>query len=369
MRTMSPLLTRFGGVAAAVTFLSACSGNMQSQVAPSTATSAGVTSYAGNAAKGILSPWAFRGPLPAVKPDRKKSWISPDGKKAGNANLYVSNFGTADVTIYTYKKNGLNTALTGTLTGFTEPAVPCADSAGNVFIPDYATGKIYEYAYGATTPSQTLTDPNGGPVSCSVDPLTGNLAVSEFAPSAANGTVSFYTHATGSPTTVTVSNIPHPAFVGYTPTGALYVDGLDSSSSFAIAVAPSGSTTFSPVTVTGGVPMYTPGAILWGGSYLLVGDQTYQNNPTSAIFQLCTCGTAATLTYKGQAPIAGSSDVIGFWKRGQQKGTTARFIAPDFGNAANGVMIDNPFTQQITANITDSVSQPVGATISQIGNQ
>jgi hypothetical protein len=365
MRTMSPLLTRFGGVAVAVTFLSACSGNMQSQVAPSTATSAGVTSYAANAAKGILSPWAFRGPLPAAKPDHKKSWISPDGKKAGNANLYVSNLGTDDVTIYTYKKNGLTTALTGTLTGFTEPAVPCADAKGNVFVPDYATGKIYEYAYGATTPSQTLTDPNGGPVSCSVDPTTGNLAVADFAPSAPNGTVSVFTQATGSPATITVSSIAHPAFVGYVPGGDLYVDGYDSSSTFAIARAPSGSNVFGPVTVNGAT-IYTPGAIVWGGSFLLVGDQTYQNTQTSAVYQLCTCGSGDTLTYKGQAAITGSTDVIGFWKRGA--GNTSRIIAPDYGNAANGVAIYNPVTQAITANITDSVAQPVGATISQKGN-
>jgi hypothetical protein len=364
MRTMSPLLTRLGGAAAAVTLLSACSGNMQSQVAPSTATSSGVTSYAGNAAKSVLSPWAFRGPLPAVQPDHKKSWISPDAKNRGNANLYVSNLGTDDVTIYTYKNNGLKTALSGTLTGFTEPAVPCADAKGNVFIPDYGTGKIYEYAYGATTPSQTLTDPNGAPVSCSVDPSTGNLAVADFAPSAPSGTVSIYTQATGSPATVSVSSIAHPAFVGYTPTGALYVDGLDSTATFAIAMAPAGSNTFSAVSITGGVTLYSPGAIVWGGSYLLVGDQTYQNTQTSAVYQLCTCG-GATLQYKGQAVITGSTDVIGFWKRGS--GNTARIIAPDYGNPANGVAIYNPVTQAITANITDSVSQPVGATISQKG--
>lgn len=363
MRTMSPFLTRLGGVAAAVTFLSACSGNMQSQVAPPTATSSGVTSYAGNAAKGVLSPWKLRSPLPGAKPDHKKSWISPDGKKAGNANLYVSNFGTDDVTIYTYKKNGLTTSLTGTLTGFTEPAVPCSDAKGNVFIPDAATGKISEYAYGATTPTQTLTDPNGNPISCSVDPSTGNLAVADFAAEAANGTVSIYTQATGTPVTVTAGNVTHPAFVGYTPTGALYVDGVDSSSTFQLAMTPSGSTTFSPVAISDGITIYTPGAIVWGGSYLLVGDQAYQNTPQQAVYQLCTCGTGATLTYKGQAVLTGTTEVIGFWKRGS--GTTSRIIAPDYGNAANGVAIYDPVTQAITNNITDSVSEPVGATISQ----
>jgi hypothetical protein len=362
MTNMYPPIKRLSGVAAAVMLLSACSGNTQSQMAPSTGMSGGVTSNAVNAAKGVLSPFAFRGFQPAAKPNHKQSWMSPDAKNRGNALLYVSNLGTDDVTVYTYKQNGLNVALSGTLTGFTEPGVPCADKKGNVFVPDYGTAKVYEFAHGATTPTQVLTDPNGNPVSCSIDASTGNLAVANFAPTSGSGNVAVYPAASGTPTMLTGNNVAHPAFVGYTPKGDLYMDGIDSNSVFAMAVMPNGASGFSPVTVNGAT-LYSPGAIIWGGSFLLVGDQMYQNNPTSAVYQLCACGT--NVKFQGVAPIQGSTDVIGFTKRGA--GSTARIIAPDFGNPTNGVIIYNPSSQAISTNITDSVSQPVGAAISQKG--
>jgi hypothetical protein len=362
MRTISPPTTRISGAVAAIGLLSACSGGMQSQVAPSTGTSAAVTSNA--ITKGGLSPFAFRGLLPASAPNHRPSWISPDAKKRGNALLYVSNLGTDDVTVYTYKKNGQNVALSGTLTGFTEPAVPCADNAGNVYIPDYGTSQIYEYAHGATTPTQVLADPSGSPVSCSVDLSTGNLAVANFAPSSPSGNIAVYSHAAGTPTLVQPNNVTHPAFVGYKPTGTLYADGVDSSDAFQMAVMPSGQSSFSAVTINGAT-LYSPGAIIWGGSYLLVGDQMYQNQQTSAVYQFCACSDTG-LNKQGVAPIAGSTDVIGFWKRGA--GSAARIIAPDYGNAANGVIIYDPSSEKTTANITNSVSQPVGAAISQKGS-
>jgi|ERR1700678_1871671 len=364
MRTISPPITRISGAVAAIALLSACSGGMQSQVAPSTGTSAAVTSNA--LTKGGLSPFAFRGLLPAAAPNHRPSWMSPNAKKnVGNALMYVSNFGTDDVSVYTYKNIGETTVLAGALTGFTKPGVPCTDNNGNVFVPDYGAAKIYEYAHGATSPTQVLSDPTGYPVSCSVDLSTGNLAVANFGPATANGNVAIFPQATGTPTTTFAANVAHPAFVGYTPTGALYVDGVDTTGAFQMATLPSGSSAFSPVTITGAT-LYSPGAIVWGGSFLLVGDQMYQNQPTSAVYQMCVC-SSTTLTKNGVAPIVGSTDVIGFWKRGGGS-TATRIIAPDYGNSANGVIIYDPNAQKMTNNITDGVSQPVGATISQKGS-
>jgi hypothetical protein len=334
---------------------------MQSQVAPSTGTSAGVTSNA--LVKGGLSPFAYRGLLPAARPNRRPSWISPDARIHGKGLLYVSNLGTADVTIYSYKLDGKTIVLSGTITGFSEPGVPCSDSAGDVFVPDYGTAQVYEYAHGATTPKQVLSDTSGSPVSCSVDPTTGDLAVANFGASQPSGNVAVFPGAAGSPTTIATSNVTHPAFVGYTNKGVLYTDGIDGSSAFQMAAMPNASGSFSAVTISGGT-IVTPGAIQWGGQYLLVGDQTYQGQSTSAVYQMCIC-TTNSLSVHGVAPIVGSTDVVGFWKRG--KGPTTRIIAPDYGNPANGVIIYDPNKEQTTGNITDSISQPVGATISQKG--
>ncbi|HEY3675751.1 MAG TPA: hypothetical protein VGK84_07130 [Candidatus Tumulicola sp.] len=362
MRTISPPITRLSGAIAAIALLSACSGGMQSQVAPSTGTSAAVTSNA--LTKGGLSPFAYRGLMPAAAPNHRPSWMSPNAKKkAGNALLYVSNFGTADVTVYTYNMIGQNVALSGMLTGFTKPGVPCADVNGNVFIPDYGAAKIYEYAHGATSPTQVLSDTTGSPVSCSVDPSTGNLAVANFGPTTVNGNVAIFPQATGTPNTIMAANVAHPAFVGYLPTGALYVDGQDTTGGFQIAEMPSGGSSFSAVAISGAT-LYSPGSIQWGGSYLLIGDQMYQNQQTSAVYQMCVCSTG-NLKFAGVAPIVGSTDVVSFFKRGG--GTSARIIAPDFGNSANGVIIYNPSAQQMANNVTDGVSEPIGAAISQKG--
>jgi hypothetical protein len=86
---------------------------------------------------------------------------------------------------------------------------------------------------------------------------------------------------------------------------------------------------------------------------------------TSGVYQFCVC-SGNSLVRHGQAPFPNSTDVIGYWKRGSDP--AGRFIAPDYGNSANGVIIYDPFGEVVTANITDAVSQPVGATISQKGS-
>src|ERR1700735_3197529 len=65
------------------------------------------------------------------------SWMAPDAKKQTSL-LYVSNDGTATVTVYTYLDGG-GLVLVGTLTGFTKPAGMCTDRAGDVWVTDSAT--------------------------------------------------------------------------------------------------------------------------------------------------------------------------------------------------------------------------------------
>jgi hypothetical protein len=106
------------------------------------------------------------------------------------------------VEVYSYPDGALQTAFTekGSANGM------CADSSGNVFaaVADVqgsnSAGYVYEYAHGATAPAATLDAPkNDLPQACSVDPTTGNLAVTmqnakDFEPS-----VAIYTKASGTP--------------------------------------------------------------------------------------------------------------------------------------------------------------------------
>ena len=119
-----------------------------------------------------------RGGSPIVsKPYRGKSRIDV-GVANGQALLYVSNVSNGTVGIYQYN-SGKNPTLAGELTGFDFPGAPCTDNAGNVFIPDLLLQTVTEYAYGSTTPKNTL-NPGGFPIGCSVDPKTNNLAVVNF---------------------------------------------------------------------------------------------------------------------------------------------------------------------------------------------
>ncbi|MBV8498406.1 MAG: hypothetical protein JO003_04040 [Candidatus Eremiobacteraeota bacterium] len=111
------------------------------------------------------------------------------------------------------------------MTGFTPPTGECVDRAGDVFVVTENTsesaGVIYEYAHGGTEPIATLNDPNYA-FGCSVDPTTGNLAVSGEG-------VAIYKNATGSPTVYSSSEFGF-LYCGYDDAGNLYLTASKSNS-------------------------------------------------------------------------------------------------------------------------------------------
>jgi hypothetical protein len=254
------------------------------------------------------------------RPSTGKSWANP-AAASSKALMYVSELGNGTVNFYKYT-GGNSPALQGTLSGFEFPTPGCTDNKGNVFIPDFDLETITEYAYGKTTPSQTLSDSGYEPFGCSVDPTTGDLAVANFD----SGTVSIYTGAAGTPEVYSVSNDPIDEYVAYDNSGDLYVAGRNSSSVYQLAEAVSGSTTFNTVNVTGGSIAF-PGQIQWGGTYLLLGDQG--SGYGSSVNQATVSGGTATITKN--IPLSGSSDVVGGYKRGDGPSGTATYAGPDYG--------------------------------------
>jgi hypothetical protein len=67
----------------------------------------------------------------------------------------------------------------GNIYRFASPAGLCSDQKGDVFVTDTPTYHVYEYAHGSTKRLKTLYDNyiDFGPIDCSVDPTTGNVAV------------------------------------------------------------------------------------------------------------------------------------------------------------------------------------------------
>src|SRR5262249_1401119 len=86
--------------------------------------------------------------------------------------LYVSD-GAENVLVFSYPQG----AFVRRLTGVPNPGGECCDSQGNVFITDQAANEVFEYEHGGSTPINTLHTANLTPFSCSVDPLSGDLAV------------------------------------------------------------------------------------------------------------------------------------------------------------------------------------------------
>ena len=90
------------------------------------------------------------GPLAAnlAAPPRshRKSWMDPTAKS--DRLLYISDFGSGEVDVYTYPY----LMLAGVLTGFNELRGECTNPAGYVWITDQAKGEVFEYAHGGPRP-------------------------------------------------------------------------------------------------------------------------------------------------------------------------------------------------------------------------
>ena len=74
-----------------------------------------------------------------------------------------------------------------------------------------------------------------------------------------------------------------------------------------------------------GATIFFPGQVQWGGTYLLVGDQEFNVQPESGLYQMSISGS--TLTAHGSFLFAGAQDVLGFYKRGSVP--NASVVAPD----------------------------------------
>jgi hypothetical protein len=193
------------------------------------------------------------------------SWIKP-----GNASkklLYVVDRGAASVEIYTYPK----LVHVGELTGFNTPLFDCADQAGNVWVVDYGTATVYEYAHGGTTPINVLSNVYN-PYECDVNNKTGDLAVATNIVSSSLdlGEVAIYHNASGSPTVYSDRNFMLIDGLAYDNAGNLFVDGYGGSDHFHYAELPSGSSDFTEITLSESPA--SPGAVRWDGHYVVIGD-------------------------------------------------------------------------------------------------
>jgi hypothetical protein len=244
------------------------------------------------------------------------SWMAPNAKKQDL--LYVSDYGDGVVYVYTWPKG----QIVGTLSGFRRATGECVDKAGHVWITSYVSAEIVEYAHGGTTPIATLSDPGEYPISCSVDPTTGNLAVGNIeTTSDTQGSVAIYAGAQGTPTLYSDPTIDRVFFMDYDRSGDLFVDGRpNSTGGFVFTELPKGSATFTDITLGQSIGM--PAGVKWDGNEVVVGDQQAPD-----IYAFTISGSSATEI--GETPLGGGQDVVQFCIQGK------RVVGPnaDTGNA------------------------------------
>ncbi len=280
--------------------LSSCGGASASQPAPLNATSPKLTPAIAqrhhSAAAGIL--------LPAHS--LRSTWISSAAKREKSL-LFISDDVYNSVDLYSVPK----LKLEGSIAGFKEPQGMCTDSHGDVWVTNTSTQQIFLLTRGGRI-HRALTDLQGYPVGCAIDPNSGDLAVTNIegvtTSGIGSGDVLVYPHAHGTPTEYTCPNLYYYYFDGYDENGNILIDGVDGGSAFALC---GGSTSSLAAIALGGGTIYFPGAVQWSHRYQYwdVFDQNCAGQDASCAYWVTVSGgdgaitgTTAITNYEG-APV------------------------------------------------------------------
>ncbi|HLY01082.1 MAG TPA: hypothetical protein VKR56_01150 [Candidatus Cybelea sp.] len=217
---------------------------------------------------------------PVVHSDRGQSFMRPDGKKS--LLLYVGDWSTNDVYVYDVPSG----KEVGVLTGNDEPYGMCVDSKGNVYVANFGSGELIEYAHGVAKPINTY-DVGGELIGCSVD-TKGDVSATGFDP----GEVTVY--AGGNPqdgTTYSDSSCEYEWTAGYDSKDDLI--GVGEYSSIDVCALLAGSKTETTLTKSG-ITIDFPGGSSWDGKYIALGDQQAGGKNQSGVWPSTLSGTTIT---------------------------------------------------------------------------
>jgi hypothetical protein len=245
-----------------------------------------------------------------------QSYARQTSTSGGNL-LYASDWNKGEIFIFTYPAG----TLVGTIADNQYPLGLCSDLKGNVWVTNFGGGinQLVEYAHGGTTPIATLDDPGEEPRSCSVDPITGNLAVAN----GGRGNVAIYAKASGTPQSYD-PGLVYPFACAYDGNGNLFVDGyhLHGQANFALSELPVGGAAFERIRFKDKIAGL-PGNVQWDGTEhdgtdLAVGDYQSPNTIyTITVAKRRPIGVlAATIVLQG--PVVQPPDGVEFWIQGDR---------------------------------------------------
>ncbi|MFY9883464.1 MAG: hypothetical protein WBW89_06740 [Candidatus Cybelea sp.] len=286
-------------------------------------------------------------------PALQRSWMAPEAKH--ESLVYASNAGNNTVSVY----NFLTRKMVGMLTGIDRPWGLCSDQNGDVWVVGRGKNELIEYPHASTQPIKTL-HVHGWDTSlieCSVDPTTGNLAVTNYGPrNWYKGDVLVFENGEDTPYWYDSSGIWFYFGCSYDDKGNLWVDGWDAYLNYyvALGVLPKNGSYIKAVSVIPAIKPPMIGNVQWTGANLALGDWQW-------VLEVHVKGSYGHIV--GYTPLTSHYPVGLFWVT--NSGGKQRIIAPDTAGHPSAVQYwKYPDGGNPTATITDGLNGVAAVTFS-----
>jgi hypothetical protein len=221
----------------------------------------------------------------------------------------------------------------------------CSDRAGDVFITDLTVYQVYEYAHGSTKRLKTLYDNSVdfNPIDCSVDPTSGNVAVS----SADSGFVVVFPKAQEKPKVYYEDmSDTHMFSCAYDNKGDLFVDQVAKGRNNYIGELSKGATGFTNYLLDRRIA--PPGGIQFDGKHIAVEDLG-----SHIVYRLRFSGPKAIVV--GSTHLNGTTWVEQYWIQGKTLIGPDEYYTVYLWKYPQG---GSPFTS------IEAFSSPYGSTVS-----
>lgn len=191
------------------------------------------------------------------------------GAKRIKKLLYISDVQSDSVFVYNYETG----TQVGQLVGFNYPQGQCVDRRGDVWVANFGYpgsqgSSVVEYAHGGSRPIATVK-PTGSPMGCSIDPVTGDLAVGNWATPYGYGDIQIWENPSSAPTTYVNDSCGRISSPGFDASGNLYAEGA-AVGGRAVCEIPKNGTALEPIRVN--QVIYGISGVMWDGQFITLSD-------------------------------------------------------------------------------------------------